>query len=226
MLLSLALNFQFNELHLLFYLEIAIRSLMNGWINIDLVINLRPIKTNLNSANDESNPNTYVMVDMNWLTSELNPLGKITFSRKAKEQRSIFHCFNLRGKKRKISKVEKSILEDYFKKDPNWSRETVKVLKSLVNLPIDKIYKWGYDKKKLITKRSNPNFVDRRSKEFRDFKELLKTNLNDTGSQCQGSSLVQNPWEINIDLFEGCKIEFGLSFNETKDLQMEYKFNI
>lgn len=60
---------------------------------------------------------------------------------------------NLRAKKRKKSKYEVKILEEYFEKDPEWSRQTVKQLKPLLNLTVDQIYKWGYDRKHLVEKR-------------------------------------------------------------------------
>lgn len=60
---------------------------------------------------------------------------------------------NLRAKKRKKSKYEVKILEEYFVKDPEWSRQTVKQLKPLLNLTVDQIYKWGYDRKHLVEKR-------------------------------------------------------------------------
>ena len=60
---------------------------------------------------------------------------------------------NLRAKKRKKSQYEIEILEEHFAKDPEWSRKTVKLLKPLLNLTVDQIYKWGYDRKHLVEKR-------------------------------------------------------------------------
>lgn len=60
---------------------------------------------------------------------------------------------NLRAKKRKKSKHEVALLEAYFEQDPDWSRKTVKALKPLLNLTVDQIYKWGYDRKHLIDKK-------------------------------------------------------------------------
>ena len=62
---------------------------------------------------------------------------------------------NLRAKKRKKSKYEVKILEEYFERDPEWSRQTVKQLKPLLNLSVDQIYKWGYDRKHLVEKRKS-----------------------------------------------------------------------
>jgi hypothetical protein len=50
---------------------------------------------------------------------------------------------------------EVAFLEAQFAKDPTWSRRTVQVCKrELKNLRTDQIYKWGYDKKLLLKKRS------------------------------------------------------------------------
>ena len=69
---------------------------------------------------------------------------------------------NLRAKKRKKSQREVALLEAYFEQDPEWSRKTVKELKPLLNLTVDQIYKWGYDRKHLIEKKVNNNFPKKR----------------------------------------------------------------
>lgn len=37
-------------------------------------------------------------------------------------------------------------------KDPDWSRKTVQILKHKLNLSVDQIYKWGYDRKLALQK--------------------------------------------------------------------------
>lgn len=61
---------------------------------------------------------------------------------------------NLTAKKRKKTKEEVALLEAYFAEDPSWSRKTVKALKPQLPLSVDQIYKWGYDRKKLLKKRT------------------------------------------------------------------------
>ena len=41
-------------------------------------------------------------------------------------------------------------LNKCFAKDPNWSRDTVQYLKKTLGLKTAQIYKWGYDRKKLV----------------------------------------------------------------------------
>lgn len=89
-------------------------------------------------------------------------ISKALNSRKEKKDK-----VESKNQKMKKSKEEKEILKAFFLKDPSWSRKTVKTLKSMLSLPIDKIYKWGYDKKLILKKRSDPDFVDKRSKKYK-----------------------------------------------------------
>ena len=116
-------------------------------------------------------------------------------------------------KKFKKSKEEKEILESYFLKDPSWSRKTVRRLKKLLSLPVDKIYKWGYDKKLVIKKRSNPNFIDKRRKEYK-----LTNPLNPI--QYQSSSNLQT--EIKE---EGKSIEKKLDSSDVSDIPIRFIFD-
>ena len=45
-----------------------------------------------------------------------------------------------------LSKSELAILDEYYLKDPNWRRDTVKAASKHLDLPYNKVYKWGYDK--------------------------------------------------------------------------------
>jgi hypothetical protein len=47
---------------------------------------------------------------------------------------------------------EVAFLEAEFIKDPTWNRKTVQVCKKALSLRTDQIYKWGYDRKKLLQK--------------------------------------------------------------------------
>lgn len=81
-------------------------------------------------------------------------------------------------KKNKKTKEEVSILETYFKSDPEWTRKTVKVLKGmLTRLTVDQIYKWGYDRKLLIEKNDERK---RAKKEIDKNAEKLKIDIQNT----------------------------------------------
>lgn len=49
------------------------------------------------------------------------------------------------------------VLNELYKKDPTWSRETVQHLKKRLGLKTAQIYKWGYDRKKLAEMEDPPN---------------------------------------------------------------------
>lgn len=52
---------------------------------------------------------------------------------------------------------ENIFLEAMFRRDPSWGRRTVQICKRHLNLKTTQIYKWGFDKKKLIKKyKENP----------------------------------------------------------------------
>lgn len=48
---------------------------------------------------------------------------------------------------------EVKFLEEMFQKDPKWGRKTVQICKKELNLRTDQVYKWGYDRKKLLEKK-------------------------------------------------------------------------
>ena len=48
-----------------------------------------------------------------------------------------------------------------FNKDPNWTRETVQLLKKNLGLKTSQIYKWGYDRKKLTEKEKENELEER-----------------------------------------------------------------
>lgn len=50
--------------------------------------------------------------------------------------------------------AEVSFLESQFVQDPSWGRSTVQYCKDHLNLGTTQIYKWGFDKKKLLKKYS------------------------------------------------------------------------
>ena len=62
------------------------------------------------------------------------------------EERIIRHRNRLR-------RIETSILEAEFKKNPVWSNEQQHALAELLNVPKRKVYKWGYERKKKERKR-------------------------------------------------------------------------
>jgi uncharacterized protein YktA (UPF0223 family) len=77
----------------------------------------------------------------------VSPASNIKISNSKKTRKG------LNDKKRKKTKEEIALLENFFENDPSWSRKTVKTLKhQLPNLSVDQIYKWGYDRKKLHKK--------------------------------------------------------------------------
>lgn len=80
---------------------------------------------------------------------------------------------NLNAKKRKKSKEEVAILEAHFVQDPEWTRKTVKALKPLLNLTVDQIYKWGYDRKLLVEKRKS-NAQQKRVRKSKTMKKMTK----------------------------------------------------
>lgn len=100
------------------------------------------VTSSLNRAGQEKASKTYDNEVDNEFSRE-NNLSSNTKTRK-----------NLRAKKRKKSKHEVALLEAYFTQDPAWSRKTVKALKPQLSLSVDQIYKWGYDRKKLLKKRN------------------------------------------------------------------------
>lgn len=55
---------------------------------------------------------------------------------------------------RKKSLNEIKFLEEMFLRDPNWGRDTVQICKKMLDLSTDQIYKWGYDKKLQLKKKS------------------------------------------------------------------------
>lgn len=57
------------------------------------------------------------------------------------------------GRKRRKTPEEIAVLEAHFAKDPKWGRKTVQILKRTLNLTVDQIYKWGYDKKLQLAKK-------------------------------------------------------------------------
>ena len=73
----------------------------------------------------------------------------------------------------KSNKIWKSqediqILENSFKIDPTWSRETVKSLKTrLPLLSVKQIHKWGYDRKLLIKRMTVRDKANQSSKNYR-----------------------------------------------------------
>ena len=145
---------------------------------------------------------------------------------------------NLRAKKRKKSKYEVEILEAYFEKDPEWSRHTVKLLKPLLNLSVDQIYKWGYDRKHLIEKRKSNIPQKSIIKRSKTMKKNIATNLASENllSQFPLCSYDQSKWsnlllneqnsEINhqekpnskMNYFDLCKSNANLK--EHKDLEI------
>ncbi|CAI2375080.1 unnamed protein product [Moneuplotes crassus] len=55
---------------------------------------------------------------------------------------------------RNKTEAEIHFLEDQFTQDPSWSRKTVQFCKDHLDLGTTQIYKWGFDKKKLLKKYS------------------------------------------------------------------------
>jgi len=90
---------------------------------------------------DNTTPNCNAM-------HQLNGVSPTTCQSKTKIIRKGQH-----DKKRKKTEYELDTLESCFQNDPKWGRNTVKTLKSqLTELTVDQIYKWGYDRKKLLKK--------------------------------------------------------------------------
>ena len=54
--------------------------------------------------------------------------------------------------KRYKTRDEISFLEQQLIEDPSWSRKTVQRWKKVLGMKTEQIYKWGYDRKKAITK--------------------------------------------------------------------------
>ena len=54
--------------------------------------------------------------------------------------------------KRYKTRDEISFLEQQLLSDPSWSRKTVQHCKKVLGMKTEQIYKWGYDRKKAITK--------------------------------------------------------------------------
>mmetsp|Transcript_38511 Transcript_38511/g.44141 ORF Transcript_38511/g.44141 Transcript_38511/m.44141 type:complete len:96 (+) Transcript_38511:355-642(+) len=79
----------------------------------------------------------------------------------------------MNAKKRKKTKEEIAILEAHFVQDPEWTRRTVKALKPLLNLTVDQIYKWGYDRKLLVEKRKS-NAQQKRVRKSKTMKKMTK----------------------------------------------------
>ena len=57
------------------------------------------------------------------------------------------------------AKTENEIefLEQQFALDPSWNRKTVQTCKRTLTLRTDQIYKWGYDRKKLVARNNRRN---------------------------------------------------------------------
>lgn len=53
------------------------------------------------------------------------------------------------------TRFEKEFLETQFSKDPSWSRKTVQLCKTTLNMKTHQVYKWGYDRKKTLEKQQN-----------------------------------------------------------------------
>jgi len=53
---------------------------------------------------------------------------------------------------RNKTEEEVKFLEDMFVKDPHWCKSTVQICKETLNLSTTQVYKWGFDKKKLLKK--------------------------------------------------------------------------
>ena len=86
---------------------------------------------------------------------------------------------------------EVAFLEAQFTKDPTWNRRTVQVCKrELKNLRTDQIYKWGYDKKLLLKKRSKGKTPAETKRDL--VKEVRKEIFCSTDLNCFISTLVSN----------------------------------
>ncbi|CAI2374646.1 unnamed protein product [Moneuplotes crassus] len=55
---------------------------------------------------------------------------------------------------RKKTPSEIKFLEEMFLGDPDWSSKTVQICKKMLDLSTDQVYKWGYDKKLQLRKKS------------------------------------------------------------------------
>lgn len=55
---------------------------------------------------------------------------------------------------RKLNTEEIDILKCYFSQDPKWRRDTVKTASTHLNLDPKKVYKWGYDRKMRLLRKS------------------------------------------------------------------------
>ena len=58
---------------------------------------------------------------------------------------------------------DRRVLNDYFKRDPTWSTETIKKVSKLTGICHTKVYKWGYDKKNSSNKKYSMNKKNNRS---------------------------------------------------------------
>ena len=54
---------------------------------------------------------------------------------------------------RRLDRATIDILEHEFSKNPNWSKNYIKVIAQKTGIDARKVYKWNWDKKKLISRR-------------------------------------------------------------------------
>jgi hypothetical protein len=119
---------------------------------VPVISNSRPDGTFTDDKTSESTPSSATETEINII-------------KEVKERK------NLRAKKRKKTKEEVKLLEAHFESDPEWTRKTVKSLKSQLHLSVDQIYKWGYDRKNLLKKQS----AQSKAKKNRDSRKASPT---------------------------------------------------
>ena len=109
------------------------------------------------------------------------------------------------------TEAEVNFLEKQFAKDPKWSRATVQICKRTLTLKTAQIYKWGFDKKRMIKKKGqkcNASKVhsDRNNKPFSvafedkdhwnvDYNKIVSNILCENNNS---SSVVHDFWTENI----------------------------
>ena len=128
--------------------------------NIEESANNKNLEEIVNNGTDWSSIKSDAPFDLEFLTmnSKLFPenlqISKALNVRKEKKDKA-----ESKNQKMKKSREDKEILKAFFLKDPSWSRKTVKTLKSMLSLPIDKIYEINFFKLKLIKKICNDKFT-------------------------------------------------------------------
>lgn len=117
-------------------------------------ISLSKVSTNAPATELESDniPNFQDYADASSLEKIVNQKWR-SINKTLKSQKNSKNSKDVKTTIRSKTKHEVEFLERQFEMDPTWSRKTVQICKKALNLKTDQVYKWGYDRKKLLEKR-------------------------------------------------------------------------